>query len=1225
MKKIFLNNKFIIIITIIVFISSSESDTFGPLNATSISPIDTNIEDEIVFNSFAIEENNDEYFSYNLTRNKSETNIVLTINFNSSLLTNIDIKCIYSDLESDDLIIEQFGKNESVCSIYKHKNNKIINLISEYKKDYKLYIKINSDSNAILNFYVRKNSYQNELKSMEISDAFAYTAFEFNKENYYREQYLLTSSVANSLLIYGEKNNEISQIDETSVIGISEQSIAAHFWDFEKIIIFAGKTEKEEDNNINIILSDMKNENTKIYYYKGDKEDYFKWFISFYYDCKDNSKEFYLIVNYGYLAEKDIYFEFHNLIGTTAFYAEFPPGEDDITKLNYQKVYRFRYLTQTDYHINAFKLKCLGDGEKIVANIKYNVAIPFLGNCDPSSEEIRDCNSNNYVLYRNLLPSNITEFALDIFTPESVEIVNFQVVFEENTYTMNNKFANIFKIKNKYYKELEIKSGCSKKILSFSPTIKTKENNSIKKYIQINKIHKDNKYFYSYYELEHEYKNHYHLNLEIKNEKDYIIPICYYLFVTSLLHNFAQNCFLLPAKETKNLTFTNIFEYNFNEPQYTIVIYNNHNGFDYNVSNVYLTADDADKSTPINNFYDGHDFLYVEDTGIRAPLYYNVFLGEKGGEKHIDFFIFQEDTSGNKELPIEVKCITGYEVGIQFVEPFFTNDNNLCHIINNNDYNSKVFHIIFNYTYHEKEKLIIKVTPKTRMKFKLVIDKNGFISKNFEFNEGINIIKEPSVYKIFEIDKEILNQKVNKTMMLYNKDDFIEFYGRSGNNFKQIYNSPLLFIKNDELKENFDSFFLVFGRNNCSEFCEQDLKYKLKMLENVFYNSAKEFNESNRFSININNCNVNQPYYLVFDYGKNYLTINLSLAYYSFYGNIENSFYIESFPGNEFDSVKNELKNYQIINQNDNHLSIISFQCKNNLFAYFDYFGLRNELYLTIQLEIGSIRYFNLLKNYNYTIKYKLINDIKIDLLQENVVVPSIYFENKPINIEKGKSIILSRGSYEFHEFYLKTPETNNIALRIISFCDVKSLPKTKIENLYETNNKFIYQIPDKALNVTINIERVLSSLRLLIEENDNGIEICYNAANIVILDKNNNNCFYVKKNYNLTYTVPQKEEGNTISYIVLYSKDEDQKFSVKSADPYIEGGDDDNKDNKGNNDENDKKENGKNVILIAIIIIAVLIILIIIIVIVIKVRKKGVTSEEIEKEIEKINYNSLN
>ena len=787
---------------------------------------------------------------------------------------------------------------------------------------------------------------------------------------------------------------------------------------------------------------------------------------------------------------------------------------------------------------------------------------------------------------------------------------------------MNNKYAKIFKIKKKYYKKLEIKNGCSSKVLSFSPTIKTEENNSTKKYIQINKLH-NNKNFYTYYELEHEYKKHYHLNLEIKNEKDYIIPICYYLSVTALLHNFAQNCFLLPAKETKNITFTNIFEYyNFNEPQYTIVIYNNHNGFDYNVSNVYLTVDDTEKSKPIQNFNDGHDFLYVEDTGNQSPSYYNLFLGEKGGEKHFDFYILEEDTSKNTELPIEVKCITGYEVGIEFIEPFFTKDNNLCHIINNNDYNSKVFHIIFNYTYHENEKLIIQVTPKKYMKFKLVIDTNDFISKNFEFNEGINIIKEPSVYKIFEIDKEILNQKVNKTMMLYNKDDFIEFYGRSGNKFKKIYNTSLLFINNNELKEDFDSFFLIVGRNNCSEFCEQDLKYQLKMLENIFYNSAKEFNESNRFSININNCNVNEPYYLIFDYGNNYLNMNLSLAYYSFYGNIENSFYIESFPGNEFDSVKNELKNYQIINQNDNHLNIISFQCKNDLFAYFDYFGLRNELYLTIQLERGSIRYFNLLKNYNYTIKYKLINDIKIDLLQENIV-PSIYFENKPINIEKGKSIILSRGSYEYNEFYLKSPEMNNIALRITSFCDVKSLPKTKIENLYETNNKFIYQIPNKASNVTIYIERVFSSLRLLIEENDNGIEICYNAANVVILDKNNNNCFYVKNNYNLTYTVPQKEEGNTISYIVLYSKDENQKFSVKSAEPYIEGGDED---NKGNNGENDKKENGINgIILIAIIIIAALIILIIIIVIVIKVRNKGVTSDEIEKEIEKINYSPLN
>ena len=77
------------------------------------------------------------------------------------------------------------------------------------------------------------------LKTIEISNAYAYTAFEFEfkKEEYYKKQYLLTSSVANGLLVYGKKNNEIFQIDETYAIGICEQSIATNYWDFENIII----------------------------------------------------------------------------------------------------------------------------------------------------------------------------------------------------------------------------------------------------------------------------------------------------------------------------------------------------------------------------------------------------------------------------------------------------------------------------------------------------------------------------------------------------------------------------------------------------------------------------------------------------------------------------------------------------------------------------------------------------------------------------------------------------------------------------------------------------------------------------------------------------------------------------------------------------------------------------------------------------------------------------
>lgn len=328
MKSFKYNIYIFIIISIFWFISAL--DNSGPLKSTSINPIDQ-FEDGIYYNNFEIQVNTDNYFSYDLKRHKSESNIVMTIS-GSSILTNIDLKCIYSNSNEDSSVIEQFEDSENISSIYKHKNNKVINLISPlsgYQEGDKLFlkIKVNSDTNYItLNFYVRENSYQTGLNTQEIQNAFSYIAFEFNKANYFQNQFLLSSSLANSILIFGEKNEEIYQIDETSVVGVSEQSLAAHFWDFENIIIFVGKTEKSENNEENIVnfeKTDINEENKRIYYYTGDKDEYYKSYISFHYDCKDDSTINYLIVNYGNLSEKDLYFKFHNLIGSKAFLPNF--------------------------------------------------------------------------------------------------------------------------------------------------------------------------------------------------------------------------------------------------------------------------------------------------------------------------------------------------------------------------------------------------------------------------------------------------------------------------------------------------------------------------------------------------------------------------------------------------------------------------------------------------------------------------------------------------------------------------------------------------------------------------------------------------------------------------------------------------------------------------------------------------------------------------------------
>ena len=92
----------------------------------------------------------------------------------------------------------------------------------------------------------------------------------------------------------------MSLIAETQLLAISEQSLAAHFWDYEKIIIFAGKRnydESDTDNDLTLSLEEQTDKNVKLYYYLPHNVE--EGLTSFHYECKDDLMQHYLIVNYN--------------------------------------------------------------------------------------------------------------------------------------------------------------------------------------------------------------------------------------------------------------------------------------------------------------------------------------------------------------------------------------------------------------------------------------------------------------------------------------------------------------------------------------------------------------------------------------------------------------------------------------------------------------------------------------------------------------------------------------------------------------------------------------------------------------------------------------------------------------------------------------------------------------------------------------------------------------
>ena len=132
-------------------------------------------------------------------------------------------------------------------------------------------------------------------------------------------------------------------------------------------------------------------------------------------------------------------------------------------------------------------------------------------------------------------------------------------------------------------------------------------------------------------------------------------------------------------------------------------------------------------------------------------------------------------------------------------------------------------------------------------------------------------------------------------------------------------------------------------------------------------------------------------------------------------------------------------------------------------------------------------------------------------------------------------------------------------------------------------------------------------------EGNEKEIKICYNVANIVLLEKNEGNCFYVKDRYEFVYTVP---EGGEEDYLVFYPIEENEQFDIIQIEPSFEGDKDSDKNNGDDKEKGKKKKKGVSGFVIFLIVLLVLIIIAVIVLLVIKYTKKTVTSEDIEKNI---------
>ena len=1236
-----LKNLYIFIFLALISVSLSVRN----LATIKIVEISQALSDGIVYGKYDIEPYADSYFSYDLSKSSTEKNIVITIRKED--YNDIKIDCIVSKAATEDDVINEFKNQKSICSVYKYKNENIVKQryliinvvarISNYEAGSKLYLKLNGKT-KLVQFFIRKTgSYKTEIDSVEVSSAYAYQAYEFDYKSYNSKlngaQHLLTSSGKDQILIYGERNNEISQIDDTSAFVFSEQSFASHFYHFDKVVFFFGIKEYDEkatSNNVKITLTKVADKSNKLYYYTS--ESIFQLFLSFFYECGDEKTNHYLITNYRNLDEKEYYYKFHGSVGAKSSVAEFLPGKTDVTSLSYSEEKRFNTLSKTEYHIHVHKLTC-SKNEKIVTNIKYSNKLDEsdVGNINYlyTSDFVHKFGEKSLTLKYHTVKGN--EITIEIYTPSTEATKTFKVTFEDKAYTIDNQNPAVFKITDpSKYNSLTIETSDSiDAIVSTSPSIEKNENPNTPKYLILNNYKVDDTFF-TFYEVNHEFDTNYYVDLEIKNPSKETLPICFYLSTSSSIRDNAQNCFLLEASKVKNITFNPLMKeaktdsFNLTEPKYHVVIYNSLPSVDYVVQKVYFRTD-LPLSTPIDKEFKNHLFRYLDAKLEKdKPSYFNIDILSiltKGEESHFDVYLLN-DTSKNTEVKIDLKCISEYEVAIKFLEPYFTDANNLCKLVNKDEVNSNVYHYIFGTnTVDFNDKLVIKITAKEDMTVRFGIKTDGYkiVVNEFDFKEKVlNTVNEASLYRIYQINKTNLEALDSKfSYVVFDQDiNGLKLYARTSNDFIPLEKGSTVNFDPKDLSskyKNYDKFLLIVGKNDCDGYyCESISYFQVNKIENLFYYSTKEYKENFRIPLNLKKCRESVYYYIIYNYGKQYLKDRMFFGKYVMTGTVSKdyAFFTDHYFSEYFEkNVRGKIGEIQEIMDNKQHLNYLKFRCTGGLNAYFDYFSYTEYSKKEIQLTPGSIRYFYIKNNTNLTFNYKNINDTKIQA--NGTLKPIIYFENQNKELNAEKSVQLNRTKEDTNLFYVAAPEGGDVPIRIITFLNVSSLPKSGIDdNLYILGNKYIYEIPDKCVNVTFYIKRTKSTLRLLAEDKD--MELCYNGGNQPILDETSGNCFDVKDDYQFKYDVPN---DSSKQYLVMYPTDSNEKYKIEKVEPFLS---EDGRESPDNEEEKTGEEDdeGTSGWVIALIIIIILIVLILIgVFIFICLRKKRVTSNDIEKD----------
>ena len=1122
----------------------------------------------------------------------------------------------------------------------------VIAELNNTKENPFLYVYISNSNKNKINFTLLmtdKENYKTEYKTEELLIPSAYVAYKMDYLELYEktkeDEFLLSITKGEiSIFMYQKEQNNFAYSSKifNKFFPINQKSLTFLFqpilqYNEYKFILFIGVEEYLENDKITIMFSHME-QNIKLYFYSY--EAIYKEFFNFYYDCPNNNTEHYLFIYFGDLDANNetYYFKFHNLIGSEAKFAQISNEINNINDYNYSTLDIFNYFSLNENKMHIIKFQCSGEGNKILANIKY-------GKKEKETElvyllynrkiyDIPFTFDNNNKLVVNYSNTEGYEFDVQIFTPNGEKNISFDITFENNKAKVINDKSYIFtRTDNSNFTTFTIESNENiESIISIIIGNKLeKVINPENKYLTLHYSNYRSDYTTYYYEIEHEFNTNYNIDFELNNRNNYLNMVCYHITNVPLIYLYAQNCILIDSLETKNISIHNIFkyykddDYNYdNQKKYYLVV----NYFVYFwqldiFKDIYFNID-LPLSQSINNTYNGHKFQYLDALLEKnVPSYFNIDLLDTKKENNINLYIINKKETNYDELQFNIKCIIKYEPYLDAIIHYFEESDNHCFIINNEDYNSDLYHIIYNDTKQEKhEKLIIRIISKSNMNIKLMIDKSKTISNEFYYNKEIKPIEDSFVHQIYELNKIDISSISNNYRIIYNKHyNGLGLYARNDYDFKLIKKGSIIPIKKDEFLEEYDNyskFLLIIGQDNYDNFEESFSTYQIIDKNKINYYYAPEFKGYYRIPVLINPSSTMTLYDLIFDYGKQYLKNNIYFINYTLFGYSNIIYYYPELEDTLFGFTNNTIKNFEIINDNKQHLILIRYMSPNDYEGYFDFISEIDYSSEIIYLNRTTINHYIIPKNKNYTFNYEKTDIIKIELLNATIK-PVIYFENEIKNFDNDNIITLKKMNSEHDLFYIATPSNlaySNIPIRLTTYIDIENLEKTNLPNLYKYDGKYIYNYqPKNIYRVTFKFKHKLDSLRFLNQETkpNSGINICYNIAKMIILEEKGNNCFILEDTKEIIYG----DNFGYEMYFTFYSEDGNDAFIIEQI-------------NEIKKEKNEPiKDDNDNTLIIVLIVVVVVLLILIGIIIFYKFKYKQFTSEDIENKEKLNNFNN--